>query len=227
MTKLSFIIIAIIIVIVTAPFNFLAPDDSIYLIKALDNGKLDFLAQGPKTLYYQWQSWLWIGLILMVIFFISLMFLIFIFRIFDTRYDEIEKEKQETIDEYEELMQNLEKRLKVKIEQELKERINFGEALIEEAREIDSRTDQKIRNSQYRIYQAEKELTDATLKMNAFSNQKKRIKKRETLLKDYLNHKKYKIKTDIGQEIVTFDLLMKLARKHNMDQKREKKFSTD
>lgn len=108
--------------IIAAPFlPYLAPDNSIYLVQQSQSGQWNILAQGQNTLWFQWQSWLYIGLFTLstcaLISLINSLFVEWSDKELSKKKAEVEEEKKH----YQELQQSYKEQCRKEADEALKE----------------------------------------------------------------------------------------------------------
>ena len=135
--------------IIAAPFiPYLAPDNSIYLVQQDQSGQLHILAQGQKTLWIQWQSWLYIG-----VFTLCLCALISFLNTLVVKWSDKELSKKRTEAEeekkrYQELQQSYKKQCRKEANEALKETKRNVEMHYEESKKTKLLANKKLSHAE-------------------------------------------------------------------------------
>ena len=214
--KILFWGLAVVIAVATGlyvdvPFlNFLKPGYDIALVQLHSSGKADILSQGAETLWYQWQSWLFIALFCLVTAGISAIVIGLINeyadekiiekrQVLDEKIKALERSKEtferEKIEELETYYQREEKRL-ADIESSTWEYRSQGNKLRQEAEEINKITN-VANNRQSRENRSK-------------LAQRDRLREQKKVLAKYLDQAGW---TYTDGEPITYESLLREARK--------------
>lgn len=193
-----------------APFlDFLAPGDEIWLVNTIDKNHPEIMATGAGTLWFQWQSWLYVALFVLVLVILGSVTSAFINKLADHEITEHKAELKKEIAEYKRLQCEFKEKTTKEIERNLAS---------EQAR-IDSRYNEvsEERANAYRLKLDAAEFNKQTNIANKGQQrenrsklaQRDRLSEQKKLLSEYLEQSGWKFSDG---ELITYSSLLKLAK---------------
>ncbi|MCG3737831.1 hypothetical protein ACXHQT_16620 [Vibrio cincinnatiensis] len=193
------------------PFlDFLKPRDDIALVQLHASGSADILSQGPETLWYQWQSWLFIALFCLLTALISAIGIGLVRLYADDTIIKKQLELDEKIKELERSKQTFENEKRKELQDQFR-------------REENRLTDIENRSLEYRRHaerlQADAEKTNK--KTNLSNKQQSRENRSQLAQRDRLREQKKVLAKYLDQagwtytdgEPITYESLLREARK--------------
>lgn len=182
------------------PFTNFAPNQNIYLIKKnMELQKIEVLAQGVDTLYYQWQSWIYIVLAV----FLILIFAVIIVCLLDMFFD---KAKKLAVLDYKQSQEEFEQKTRNQLREEIRTREVEARAMCRDAEE-------REKMAQRRIYEYHELIRELKVQKVTNAKQNVRIKQREKILQEFFNDGNYCIyRAETQSERLTFKDVMALVR---------------
>lgn len=192
------------------PFlDFLKPRDDIALVQLHASGSADILSQGPETLWYQWQSWLFIGLFCVVIAFLCAIAIGIVNGYADERIIEKKQILDNKILELERSKETFERKTRKELEDALQEE---DLRLSQVAKNIENDR-QKANRLRFDAVQLNQKTNIANQQQNRENRsklaQRDRLSEQKKLLSEYLKQSGWKF-TD--GEPITYSSLLKLAK---------------
>ncbi len=192
------------------PFlRFLVPGQDIALVQIHPSGQADILARSAETLWYHWQSWLFIGLFCMVIAFICAIVIGLVNGYSDERIIEKQQILDKKILELERSKETFERKTRKELEEALQEE---DLRLSQVAKNIENDR-QKANRLRFDAAELNKQ-TNISNKSQQRENRSKlaqrdRLSEQKKLLSEYLDQSGWKFSDG---ELITYSSLLKLAK---------------
>ncbi|MEL0630732.1 hypothetical protein [Psychromonas aquatilis] len=200
-----------------SPFlDFLAPNEKIWLVDLTNEKDIKLLANGAKTLWYQWQIWLYIALFILLIVTIGSLISEFIKSFVDQQLSEKKQDLNKQIAELKWSKSEFEKKMTQKIQKELAWERNSIEIMTQDALDKEQRATVALTRAE-RINKATNHSLNAQDRKNHSKlSQRDRLSGQKIIIVEYLDKVEWKIPD--GSRL-TYAKLLELAKNYHNNSK--------